>query len=250
MALNLVYDQAFLSAGTESKWQTYLSNDAGGASVDIVSPTRVTDDGDPYIKVSITDPKPLFWDGNHYLPGAGYVNLLAVAYNGPGNEFPTYNIADGKAIITMRVKDFKLPKQARLIWWFQNSPDGLMFYNYGQIENTIDEQLGFGGKGWMKRSMVDGIRDSGWIDVEIPFPARDSAWTCYGSNPLRTGVGDDSNVIYGCARGGVASAMTHPVLDMGIHALWQNTASGSIPPVQQIKGELHIRRVQIFENHV
>lgn len=252
MALVSIYDEDFSTAGSELGWKEVRESGSGSVS----SLARVTDDGAPYIKAVSTEADPWWWDPNHYYPGLGYVNLLAIAYTAPnGNDgpLPLADYRGGKVVLEARVKDFILPREARMIWWFQNA-DGVRFYNYGQIANTIDEQLGFGSKGWGRRPLVRAVKDSGWRNVEIPLPANDAAWMCYGGSPIRDGVlplgNPASSVLYACAPGGVAEAMTFPMIDMGVHLIWENTLAGiprgSLPPSTRAYGELHLRRVRLF----
>lgn len=255
MPLTRVYDNSFASASSETGW-IECRNAGNGVTTTL---QRVTNDGAPYVKAVSTESNSWWWDPNHYYPGLGYVNLLAVAYaQGYTNGvLPSLNYSNGSVILTLRAKNLLLPRAARMIWWMQSAKgDGKTYYNYGQVANPIDEQLGFGSKGWFGKSTMNGVADSGWVDVTIPLPSANSAWRCYGSSPSRSGVpplgNPDASVIYGCAPGGGVEALNSPLVDMGIHLVWDNTLvgspRGSKPPPIRAYGELHLRRVQLYAN--
>ena len=125
-----------------------------------------------------------------------------------------------------------------------------VWYNYGQIANTIDDQLGFGCIGWERRSMVDGVKDSTWLDVGIPFTPNDETWLCYGSNPAVQvfRVAGVARLSMRALRAAGRRRCRITLLTWGFHAVWQNTPEESVAPTRKIKGEMHIRRVQLFED--
>lgn len=252
MTMTLIYDEDFSTSGSEEGWSEVRDANPGINS----NLVRVTGDGDPYIKAESTVLNPWWWDGNHYYPGAGYINLLAFAYSTTlSGVLPQTNYGGGKLVLEARVKDFILPQGARIVWWMQFI-SGAMAYNYGQTANPIDNRLGFGSVGSTIGAKVRAVKDSGWQEITVPFPTSDAAWTCYGSNPTRDGVpplGNPSDTaFYGCAPGGIAEAMSMSLSDMGVHILWQNTLTGTprgaTPPAERALGELHIRRVRLYGN--
>lgn len=258
MAYSTVVDLTFPNAGAAAGWVHYKNN----SGADPVTAMSWQDDGTSKFIKSVFDKTSAanraWWDANHYYPGVGYLNLLAVAYFSPTLGGAAPDLTNARFTWEIRLKNFELPPGARIVQWVQG-PDPTqgtgsnVYFNYANFGQAVDAQLGFGGAGG-KRSTVDGIENSGWKTAVVNFRPSDADWVCMGSNPERTGLPDDANVDittrYGCMKSAAAMLATGPTMaDTGLLAIFPNEMPGRRPPRQGVNGEIQIRRCK-FEKWV
>lgn len=212
----------------------------------VTFPEFVADEDGGYARI-VLEAADTFWDDmNHISPGVGLANLLAVVYfDSLGG--PVTDVKDARLTYEIRLKDFHLPKGARLFQWLQGidpvqGNGENVFLNYLNVAEPIDQQLGFGSTP-IRPPAVDGVADTGWRTVEVNFTARRGAWVCMGSNSDRTGIPSASSeypALYGCAKNAASFLQSGEKVDTGILVVYPGRQSVTARPT----GEIHIRRVR------
>lgn len=189
-----------------SLWTTYAARD-GDFSLAEIKPLDIgiEPDGNGYAISS----SPWWIDPNHAFPGAGYLNLIAVAYYegwfGVDGAVRNFHLGNGKPLdmsnalvkVRYRAPMLTLAPESTLVFWFQTRAldpvsDAFEYVNYALTSQPLPIVAG----------------DFSWQEVELLLSSDSESWTCLGSN-------DDRDDVYGCA-GTVRDALTRFETDLGL----------------------------------
>jgi hypothetical protein len=123
------------------------------------------------------------------------------------------------------------------------------FVNAINIATCISDKLGFGTGGLYAKNAVDYVADSGWVDVDIPLTANDSAWLALGALPTKTGRWDYAQAIkYVCAS--AEEWLANWTGNAYMCAFYRNPAPGSdmlVPTAAEaVKGRLLVQSLSFI----
>lgn len=112
-----------------------------------------------------------------------------------------HDLRGGEIRYLMRARDLRLGEHAKIVQHIQTQipslnlwPDDAVqqaWVNVMQIADPISDQLGFGTGGYYAPNPVEGVHDSGWVEVRIPLREVASDWLALGGVEGRQGLTGD-----------------------------------------------------------
>jgi hypothetical protein len=228
------------AAGATSNWKQILQ--VNGSSV--ITPLTLGNVGADYHWCAAMN-------GDSWLdpfqspPGAGFLSMLAYAYNAGHDSLGTigtkaYDMRGARFCMEVRAENLRLGKQTNLFFWIQfrdiRAKLGQGRYvNTSYLKTTVDSVLGYTAP--FERATTE-TRTTGFVPLVVDFDvSRPWDWIHNGSGPLKTDIYDDNpSRVLNCDQ-----VWRYWDWNCGILAVYPTTPAASDYPV----GELDIRKMTL-----